>query len=59
MRNISFVDNTFITVSGCGAGRKGTSGCGDLCSDITCVLSHVDPALAAQVHAEGNQVRPQ
>ena len=59
MRNISFVDNTFVTVSGCGAKRVGSSGCGHVCDNITCVLSHVDPALAAQVHATGNRVRPQ
>jgi len=57
MRNISFIDNDFVTVSGCGNERAGTSGCAHVCTNISCILAHVDPALAKQVHASGNRVR--
>ena len=56
MRNISFVNNTFRSVSGCGATRSGAHGCDHLCTNISCVLSHIDPALAGEVHASGNRV---
>ena len=56
MRNISFVNNTFRSVSGCGATRSGAHGCDHLCTNMSCVLSHVDPALAGEVHASGNRV---
>jgi hypothetical protein len=56
VRNISFVENSFVTISGCGAGRSGGAGCPHLCTNMSCVLSHVDPALAPEVHASGNSV---
>jgi hypothetical protein len=58
MRNLSFVSNDFVSVSGCGPNRSGGHGCDHLCSNISCVLSHVDPMLAPQVHASANIVRP-
>eukprot|EP01050_Picozoa_sp_SAG11_P023039 SAG11_NODE_4516_length_1866_cov_26.310130_1_plen_316_part_10 len=57
MRNISFIDNDFVTVSGCGDERAGTSGCAHVCTNMSCILAHVDPDLAKQVHASGNRVR--
>ena len=31
--------------------------CAHVCTNISCILAHVDPALAKQVHASGNRVR--
>jgi hypothetical protein len=58
IRNISFVGNSFTTVSGCGATRSGADGCPHLCQNMSCILAHVDSALAPQVHASGNRVVP-
>ena len=58
MRNISFVGNSFASVSGCGANRSGAHGCGHLCTDMECILSHVDAVLEAEVHASDNIVAP-
>ena len=57
MHNISFVENEFANVSGCGAQRKGTSGCAHVCKNMSCILSHVDSELSEEVHASGNSVR--
>lgn len=57
MTNLTLINNTFVTVMGCGAGRSGAHGCNQTCNSIECVLSHVDPDLANQVHASGNIVR--
>jgi hypothetical protein len=47
MRNISLINNTFIDV------HPG----GTACTNMTCILDHVDPGLMDQVHAVGNTVK--
>jgi hypothetical protein len=47
MRNISLLNNTFTDV------HPG----GSACTNMTCILDHVDPGLMGQVHAVGNTVK--
>ena len=53
MRNLSFTGNRFLDV-GSNPGEPSAHRCGG--DNISCVLSHVDPELAPQVHAHGNTV---
>jgi hypothetical protein len=53
MKNISIVDNTFGIVQGQG-GNAGTNR--QVCTNISCVLDHVDAGLMAIVHVSGNVV---
>jgi hypothetical protein len=46
VRNITLVGNTFTDV------HPG----GHACTDMSCILDHVDPGLLGQVHAAGNKV---
>ena len=56
LRNISFVGNSFTAVRGCG-GQRGQQPCYHVCSNMSCVLSHVDPDLLPEVQSQGNKVR--
>ena len=52
--NITIASNNFTQVRGCGSQRKGTEGCAHICTNTSCVLSHVDPELTHVVNATGN-----
>jgi hypothetical protein len=54
MQNISIIDNVFGIVQGQG----GSSNCADrrICTNISCILDHVDPGLRDKVHVSGNVV---
>ena len=54
-RNLTFRNNTFATVRGCGFDRSGGVGCANVCDNVSCVFSHVDPADEAVVHRVGNR----
>eukprot|EP00937_MAST-01D_sp_MAST-1D-sp2_P005933 g5933.t1 len=53
-KNISFVNNSFLGVRGCGAARSGARSCGHVCSNVSCVFSHVDAVYAPQLHERAN-----
>ena len=57
-RNITIADNSFSRVQGCGHGRLGTRGCDHVCTNMSCILSHVDGMFRDQVHERGNSVSP-
>ena len=58
VRNVTVVGNKFVSVmGGCDGGVEGAKGCGThVCTNMTCILSHVDLAFVDQVHASGNEV---
>mgnify|MGYP007117401529 FL=1 len=43
--NVTFADNRFVDVRGCGAARSGGDPCAHVCTNISCILSHVSPHL--------------
>ena len=54
-RNITIENNTFTRVRGCGPERRGTVGCDHVCTNVSCVLSHVDDTLKHVVRSIGNR----
>lgn len=54
--NITFTNNRFTAVRGCGAQRVGTTPCDHVCTNMTCVLSHV--GQDSRVGQSGNLVAP-
>ena len=57
MHNITLRNNTFKAVHGCpGDARADADGCPNVCTNMSCILQHVDPALTAIVTVAGNTV---
>ena len=56
-RNIQIVNNTFVSIRGCGHEQTGVTGCAHVCTNMSCVLSFVDATFEDEVHSSGNAVR--
>ena len=56
LRNLTVANNSFAGITACGRARPGSVACKHYCTDMSCVLAHVDPEIASEVHARGNAV---